>query len=167
MTLAAPFDGKPAELFKVVHRAFGLSYFQDPTIVIAAEYDRDRRWVRALMHDLKTPEATPKVLMDRSIRDRYGDPGRIINVPDESGHVVARQDGDWIYRSGTGASAKGNLPFVDRQNIKTLAVERLWRCKEGTFESLVRIVKSSDSTKPVMITNSETPTLPPLSLIHI
>ena len=161
MTLDAPFDAEPAELFKVEHRAFGLSYFQDPTIVLATEYDRDRRWVRTLMHDLKTPEAKPKVLVDRSVRDRYGDPGRIIQVPDESGHVAARQDGDWIYRSGAGASAKGNLPFVDRQNIKTLEVERLWRCKEGTFESLVRIVKSSDSTRPVMITNSESPTLPP------
>jgi len=150
MTLDAPFDADPTELFKVEHRAFGLSYFQDPTMVVATEYDRDRRWV-----------TTPKVLMDRSVRDRYNDPGRIINVPDESGHVVARQDGDWIYRSGAGASAKGNLPFVDRQNIKTLEVERLWRCEEGTFESLVRIVKSSDSGKPVLITNSETPTLPP------
>ena len=108
------------------------------------------------MHDLKNPQTTPKVLMDRSVRDRYSDPGRIINVPDETGHVVARQDGDWIYRSGAGASAKGNLPFVDRQNIKTLEVERLWRCEEGTFESLVRILKSSDYNKPVM-----------LSLIHI
>ena len=161
MTLDAPFDAEPAELFKVEHRAYGLSYFQDPTIVLATEYDRDRRWVRTLLHDLKTPGAKPKVLTDRSVRDRYGDPGRIIQVPDESGHVAARQDGDWIYRSGTGASAKGNLPFMDRQNIKTLEVERLWRCQEGTFEAAVRIVKSGDSTKPVIVTNSESPTLPP------
>ena len=161
MTLDAPFDAEPAELFKVEHRAFGLSYFQDPSIVVSTEYDRDRRWIRTLLHDLKLPGTTPKVLMDRSIRDRYSDPGRIISVPDETGHVVARQDGDWIYRSGAGASAKGNLPFVDRQNIKTLEVQRLWRCEEGTFESPVRIVKSSDSTKPVVTTSSETPTLPP------
>ena len=113
MTLAAPFSDDPAELMRVEHRAMGLSYFEDPSIVLSMEYDRDRRWVRSLLHDLKMPTATPKVLMDRSIRDRYGDPGRIVNRRDETGHVVARQDGDWIYRTGSGASGKGNLPFVD------------------------------------------------------
>ena len=137
MIHAAPFnDSSPSELLKVQHRAFGLSYFADPSIVVTTEYDRDRRWVRALMHDLKLPGATPKTLMDRSIRDRYADPGRIVNVPDETGHVVARQDGDWIYRTGTGASSKGNLPFVDRQNMKTLETERLWRCEEGSYEAV-------------------------------
>jgi dipeptidyl aminopeptidase/acylaminoacyl peptidase len=162
MTHAAPFtDSEPAELLKTQYRAFGMSYFEDPSIVVTTEYDRDRRWVRALMHDLTMPGTTPKTLMDRSIRDRYADPGRIVNVPDETGHVVARQDGDWIYRTGTGASPKGNLPFVDRQNIKTLETERLWRCEEGAYEAVVAVVSSSESTKPVVITNSETPTTPP------
>lgn len=162
MTHAAPFsDHPPVELLKVQHRAFGMSYFSDPSIVITTEYDRDRRWIRTLMHDLKMPGTTPKTLMDRSIRDRYADPGRIVNVPDEFGHVVARQDGDWIYRSGAGASPKGNLPFVDRQNIKTLETQRLWRCAEGTYESVVAFVSSGESTKPTVITNSETPITPP------
>ena len=147
VTLAAPFSDQPRELFKVQHRAFGMSYFADPTIVSTMEYDRDRRWVRSLMHDLKLPAATPKVLMDRSIRDRYGDPGRIVTVRDETGHSIARQDGDWIYRTGSGASPKGNLPFVDRQNMTTLKTERLWRCEEGTYESAVKIVSSDESTK--------------------
>ena len=117
--------------------------------------------MRTLLHDLKLPEATPKALTDRSIRDRYGDPGSVINTLDETGHSIAKQDGDWIYRIGAGASPKGNLPFIDRQNLKTLETERLWRCDEGNYDSVVAIVKSSDSDKPVIITNSETPTTPP------
>jgi len=161
MSVGAPFKSEPTELLRVQHRAAGISYFADPSLVNTTEYDRDRRWVRSLLHDLKLPNATPKVLSDRSIRDRYGNPGRIVSKQDETGHVVARQDGDWIYRMGTGASPKGNLPFVDRQNIKTLETERLWRCKEGTYESVVRIASSSESEKPAVITNSETPTTPP------
>ncbi len=161
MTLAAPFDETPQELLKVQHRAYGISFFADPSIVTTTEYDRDRRWVRTLLHDLKLPEATPKALTDRSIRDRYGDPGSVINTLDETGHSIAKQDGDWIYRIGAGASPKGNLPFIDRQNLKTLETERLWRCDEGNYDSVVAIVKSSDSDKPVIITNSETPTTPP------
>lgn len=161
MTISAPFDAEPGELLRVEHRAAGISYLADPSIVITTEYDRDRRWVRTLMHDLKLQGTTPKVLSDRSVRDRYGDPGRIVNKPDETGHVVARQDGDWIYRIGTGASPKGNLPFVDRQNIKTLETERLWRCKEGKYETVSRIAYSNETGKPTIITNSESPTTPP------
>ncbi len=160
VTIDAPFDSEPQELMKTEHRAFGMSYFSDPTIVVTTEYDRDRRWVRTLLHDLKAPEGTPKVLMDRSIRDRYADPGRISTVPDETGHRVARQDGDWVYRTGTGASPKGNLPFIDQQNLKTLETERLWRCDEGSYEGISSIVSTSETGKPVVVTNRESKTAP-------
>lgn len=161
VTHAAPFRDKPVELLKTQYRAFGMSFFSDPSIVITTEFDRDRRWVRALLHDLALPGTTPKTLMDRSIRDKYGDPGRIVTVPDETGHRIARQDGDWIYRSGSGASPKGNLPFIDRQNIKTLETERLWRCATGSYESVVAVVSSGQTVKPTVITSAETPVNPP------
>ncbi len=161
MTISAPFDQPPTELLRVEHRAFGMTYFSDPSLVMTIEYDRDRRWVRMLKHDLGMPEATPVVLVDRSIRDRYADPGRIATVPDETGHRIVRQDGDWVYRSGLGASPKGNLPFFDRQNIKTLETERLWRCSEGTYEAVVTIAETGENTKPKIITDSESPTSPP------
>lgn len=161
MTQTAPFEADPSELMRVEHRAVGLSYFEDPNLILSTEYDRDRRWVRASLHDLSESGSTPKVLMDRSIRDRYGDPGRIVSEVDESGHVVARQDGDWIYRTGSGASPKGNLPFIDRQNLNTLETERLWRCEEGTYESVVAVASSSDQSKPSVITNRQDPVTPP------
>ncbi len=161
MMISGPFDSQPRELLKLEHRSFGVSYLADPSLIMTTEYDRDRRWVRSLLHDLKTPGQTPKVLMDRSIRDRYGDPGRIVMKPDETGHAIARQDGNFVYRIGAGASPKGNLPFLDRQDIDTLKTERLWRCEEGTFESVVKVVSSSEETRPVIITNSETHSTPP------
>lgn len=161
MTLSAPFETAPNELLRVEHRAVGLSYFKDPDILLATEYDRDRRWVRAQLHDLKRPDSKPKVVLDRSIRDRYGDPGRIVNERDNTGHLVARQDGDWVYRTGSGASPKGNLPFIDRQNIKTMETERLWRCEEGAYETVVEVAASSDTSKPSVITSRQTPDTPP------
>jgi dipeptidyl aminopeptidase/acylaminoacyl peptidase len=161
LAISAPFDTAPRELMKVEHRAFGMSYFSNPSRVMTTEYDRDRRWVRMLMHKLDQPGSTPVVLVDRSIRDRYGDPGRMATVPDETGHRFVRQDGDWIYRSGQGASPKGNLPFFYRQNIKTLETERLWRCAEGTYEAVVAIADTSTDAKPRIITDSESPATPP------
>ena len=157
----APFTDKATEIFKSEHRAFGLSYMKDPNKVMTTEYDRDRRWVRSLMYDLSDLKAEPKLMTDRSIRDRYGDPGRIVTVADETGHAIALQDGPFIYRTGAGASPKGNLPFIDRQNLETMKTERLWRCSEGALEAVVAIVSSDKDSKPVIVTDSETPTTPP------
>lgn len=160
MTLSAPFQQAPGELIRTQHRAFGMSFFRDKSLVTISEYDRDRRWIRTLLHDFDKPDEEPRVLMDRSIRDRYGDPGRIVSTPDASGNSVARQDGNWVYRIGAGASPEGNLPFLDRQDITTLKTERLWRCEKGAAETVVAIVESSLNQKPVVITARETPTVP-------
>ncbi len=159
-TVAAPFDGEPKPLVKIEHRSRGVSPLADPVKFITHEYDRDRRWVRSLLHD-PTEGDEPKVLVDRSLRDRYGDPGSMVMVPNASGNYVPLQDGDWVYRTGRGASPKGNLPFIDRQNLATLETERLWRCEEGGYESVVEVVKSSTRGKLTVITLSETPTTPP------
>jgi dipeptidyl aminopeptidase/acylaminoacyl peptidase len=161
VTLAAPFDDAPQELLKVQHRGFGMSYFANPSLVTTTEYDRDRRWVRSLLHNLSDLAQSPKVLTDRSIRDRYGDPGSLLQTVESTGHSVARQDGDWVYRAGAGASPKGNLPFLDRQSLASLKVERLWRCNEGSHESVVKVVASAAETKPKVVTVHETVTSPP------
>ncbi len=159
-TIAAPFRGEPTRFLKVQHRAYGLAHFKDRNLIATTEYDRDRRWVRTLLHDTSKPDTDPKVLMDRSVRDRYADPGSIMGQPDSTGRAVARQDGNWIYRSGAGASPDGNLPFLDRQDITTLKTERLWRCKKGAAESVVAIIESSMNSKPTVITARETPDVP-------
>jgi len=160
MTLAAPFTEAPRELLKFEHRAVGLSFFHEPALLATTEYDRDRRWVRSLLYDTRKLDAKPKVLVDRSIRDQYGDPGDMVQQRNQHGHPVARQDGDWVYLSGAGASPDGYLPFVDRRNLSTLETERLWRCEPGAFEGLAAFAASSVDAKPQIITRSESPTSP-------
>jgi dipeptidyl aminopeptidase/acylaminoacyl peptidase len=160
LALSAPFKTDPRELLKTKQRAFGMSVMHDPAVVMVTDYDRDRRWVQANMYNLNQPDAGAVTIMDRSIRDRYNDPGRIVMQPDETGHVRALQDGDWIYRIGSGASPKGNLPFIDRQNLKTQETERLWRCPEGVYESVVAIASHSLDRKPSVIISSESPETP-------
>ncbi len=160
MTLAAPFESEPKQVLKTEHRFSGVAYFKDKNLMAVTDYDRDRRWVRTLLYNFANTDEKPRVLMDRSIRDRYADPGTILGIPDETGRTVARQDGNWVYRAGAGASPKGNLPFLDRQDLTTLKTERLWRCKEGAAESVVAIAESSLNAKPVVLTARETPTEP-------
>jgi len=159
MQQSAPFTDKPKEIIRVNHRAVGTAYFEDSSLMLTTEYDRDRRWVVSLLHDLDS-DADPQVLTDRSVRDRYGDPGAVVSRPDETGHYIARQDGDWIYRKGNGASPKGNLPFIDRQNLKTLETQRLWRCEEENYEAVVKVTASNESGDLEVITDHENPTSP-------
>ncbi len=154
----APF-GKPqtSTLLQTKHRAFGLQFLNDKRRFFATEYDRNRRWVQTRLHD---GQGNSRVVVDRSIRDRYGDPGRMVTKQDYSGKSVILQEGDWVYLTGSGASPKGMLPFVDRLNLKTLETKRLWRCKEGTYESVVGVHSISSTGVPSVITSSETPTTP-------
>ncbi len=168
---AAPFKGEPRKLVRVAERAFGLSYLPDGKRVIAREYDRDRRWIRSLLHDLSNEQAAPVILEDRSIRDRYGDPGSIRQHLDERGSRSVRVDGVWIYRAGSGASPEGVLPFLDRQNIDTLETERLWRCSSGSYETLAHVMSGSNAQTtngepPAFITRYETPEVPPNYRLH-
>jgi len=158
---SAPFEGEARELLRVEHRAWGMSFLPEPDLVITSEFDRDRRWTRSLLHDLSRPEAAPKVLDDRSMRDRYADPGRLVSERDASGKSVVRLVGRWLYRMGSGASPEGMLPFLDRQNLDTLEVERLWRCEPGVYEQAVALVEAEPAGPTVFVTRHESPKSPP------
>ena len=79
--LPAPFAGDPVPVVKTEHRYAGVDFFADQNRLLVSDYDRDRRWIRSLLFDLSQPDVTPLTMVDRSIRDRYGDPGRLVQVP--------------------------------------------------------------------------------------
>ena len=134
---------------------------RDPGRVVVSDYDRDRRWIRALLVDLDEPTAEPVVLDDRSVNDRYGDPGALVSEADEHGARLVRQDGHWVYRTGSGESPGGARPFLDRQDLETGAVERLWRCAPGSYESLAALQPGEAGAKPRILTVYESPEEPP------
>ena len=151
---------EPREFLKVEHRARGLVWFREPTLVVASEFDRDRRWVRATLHDLSGARASV-VLEDRNQNDRYGNPGSILSEPLPDGTRVARQVGDWIFRSGEGDSPEGARPFLDRQSLASRTSERLWRCQENAYESVASIVRVDATAMPTLVTRRESPSEPP------
>ncbi|TAJ21651.1 MAG: S9 family peptidase [Planctomycetota bacterium] len=161
MSADAPFTQPARELLKLQHRAQGITYLADPERVLASDYDRDRKWRRTRLFDLAKPAAPLATLDDRSVNDRYGDPGAPVSVTTARGTRVLRQDGDFIYRSGAGATKQGARPFLDRHDLAGGTTERLWRCGEQVYESAVAIASSSATAKPTVIHVRETPTEPP------
>src|SRR5260370_1436624 len=127
-------------------------------MALVRDYDRNRRWVRIFMVKAGEPGQPQKPIWERSIRDRYGDPGTPVMRTLPNGAVVVRQSGDTIFLAGAGASPKGELPFLDRFDLKTLKAERLFHSAEGTFEQVVDLI-SADGSR--FITRYKTPTDPP------
>ncbi len=158
---AAPFETEPRELLRTQHRARGLTWFANPARVLAAEYDRDRRWVRALLHDRDAPDDPPVVLEDRSVHDRYGDPGNILTRVQADGTRIARQTGDGIYRIGRGDSPTGARPFLDRQQLSDQTTARLWQSEPGCFETVIALIDDQQPGGTRMLTRYEDPVTPP------
>jgi dipeptidyl aminopeptidase/acylaminoacyl peptidase len=159
-TLSAPFEEAPRDLIRLEYRYAGVASFQKASLLMATEVDRDRRWVRSMLHDTDKPDQAPKILVDRSMRDRYGDPGRMLFKSDKTGFPVAQQVGAWVWLVGQGASPEGNLPFLDRKNLETLETQRLWRCEPGTLEAVIMVLSKEETEKPSFITRSESTTSP-------
>ena len=152
MSLTAPFTGQPAELLKTEWRYGGLS-FTERGAVMVNESDRASRMRRTWL--LETGfGATPRKMWELAQEDRYGDPGLPLM---RSGTGKVMQVGDSVYLTGTGASAKGDMPFLDRLNLKTMQKERLWQSDDQSFESIVALV---DDNAAKVITRRETKQIP-------
>jgi dipeptidyl aminopeptidase/acylaminoacyl peptidase len=165
MTLAAPFTAQPAELAKTEFRFGGVSWTEKGTAFLS-ESDRATRTSRTWLLDTGVE---PRKLWDRKQEDRYGDPGSPVakrggggggfgGFGGGGGSSPIMQYGEYIYLSGTGASAEGDRPFLDRMSLKTLQSERLFRCEPNTYESVVAPLTEDGKT---LLTRFETKADPP------
>jgi dipeptidyl aminopeptidase/acylaminoacyl peptidase len=171
--LAAPFTDQPKELVKLEYRfgsggglgggarsmQWGLN-----GMGLLHDYDRNRRWTRTLMVNLNQPGAAATVIWERSIRDRYRDPGTPFMKTLANGKRVIWQSGNSILLSGLGASPQGELPFLDRFNLQTLKAERVFQSAGGTFEEFVALAAEDGSQ---FITRHESPADPPNYFLRI
>jgi len=158
LKLDAPFTAGAQEVFKLKERAAGLSYFATPGKALASQSEWKRNWRTTFLVDLANPAVEPVMIWDRGTRDSYKDPGRPVTASLKTGERVILQDKDWIYLSGSGSSPKGDHPFLDRMNLKTMKVERLWQCQDPAYETFVDFAGAS---RTKFITSYETKTDPP------
>jgi dipeptidyl aminopeptidase/acylaminoacyl peptidase len=152
LSMKAPFSGEPAEVAKVEWRYGGLR-FTEKGVAMLSESDRATRKTRTWLYDNGLP-GTPRKLWERLSEDRYGDPGFAMTRP---GTSLVLQVGDSIYLTGSGASPKGDRPFLDRLNLKTLQSERLWQSDDQSYESVVGLL---DDNAARVMTSRETKASP-------
>ena len=173
LALAAPFSGTPIEVTKTEWRFGGLSY-TEKGIALLVESDRTTRRNRTWILEAG---AEPRKLWERRQQDSYNNPGTPVVRRDSGGGGGGRgggggggfggfggggglilQRGDSIYLAGQGASSEGDRPFLDRLDLKTLKTERLFRCADKTYET---VVAPLDDDAKTLLTEYETSTEPP------
>jgi dipeptidyl aminopeptidase/acylaminoacyl peptidase len=158
MTLKAPFTADPREVFKIEQRFSGLQFGATGGLALVEDSERKTRRVRTFQIDLANPAAAPKLIWSRNSQDRYRDPGSPVMKPTPNGQSVLLQDGDNLYLSGLGASPAGDHPFLDRFNLVTRQTERLFRCDDEHYETVVALL---DDHAAKFLTRRESPTEPP------
>ena len=156
MTSTAPFTDQ-TEVVRLAKRYAGVQWDRQGTGVLD-EYDRERRWIKTWIVDAAKPGVAPRLLFDRSAEDRYADPGSPLVRTTPSGDVAIQRNGDWIYLTSAGASPQGDRPFLDRLNLVTKKIERIWRADTVHYEAVVALL---DDAAKSFVTRRESRTEPP------
>lgn len=157
LALKAPFTGSPSEIFKTEHRLTGFDWLERDRTILVRENERERRWNRTFWVSLDRG-AEPRLIWSLSAQDRYKDPGTPVERTRADGSRGVMQSGDWIFLRGDGSSPDGDLPFLDRFNLRTLVSERIYRAKPNTYETVVALLTDDGSQ---FLTRYETATEPP------
>lgn len=157
--LDAPFDSAPRPWAELALRFRGIAWSNDDLALVSSFWWRTRqsRLERLRPGDL---DAAPQLIEARSIEDRYGDPGTPVTAAGAFGRDVLLHPADQpeaIYRIGEGASPEGNQPFLDRQDLASKKVERLFRSRAPYYERPV--MPMADGT--TLLTQREAVAEPP------
>lgn len=151
--LKAPFTGKADELFKTKMRYFGTTW-SDGENALVTEGLRSKQVTQIDRYFTVTGDL--EALITRNTTDAYNNPGMVVTAPNQYGRNVAVtiDNGNKIlFNNPTGSSPKGDLPFLISFDLHTKKADTLWRSKEGTFESITRVL---DPNKLTIITRKET-----------
>jgi dipeptidyl aminopeptidase/acylaminoacyl peptidase len=144
MRLEAPFASEPEEVFRAQHRIVSWKdgWGAEGGTLMLTQHERMRRWHYTWL--LNLDEGTARPWFDLNEDDRYASPGDPERRPLPNGQWVLRQRGDAVYFSGSGATDRGDRPFLDLRSMETNRVERLFRCDPERYETFVAFAGDED-----------------------
>jgi dipeptidyl aminopeptidase/acylaminoacyl peptidase len=152
--LPAPFDHPPVAIASLAMRFRSIVWGNDEIALVSEWRWKDRR-MREWRYAPARPTEKPQLLSDRSLEDRYHDPGIPVLRHNSAGRRVLKigEQGKSLLFIGQGASPEGDRPFLDRLDLGTLKMARLWRSEAPYYEEPVEVL---DDRGERMITRRET-----------
>ena len=163
---AATPDRPPTRLWQSTFRFRRVWWGNDQTALIS-DFWFDQRRTRLWQVAPGNLAATPTLRVDRNYQDRYHDPGEPILTQGPYGMDVLRIDSTnpqqpALYFAGEGASPQGIYPFLDRWNLATNRVDRLWQATHPYYEYVVDLLDNGQQ----FITQRQSQTEPPNYILH-
>ena len=154
-SLSAPFTGDATELFKTKWRFRGVNWGNETFALISEGLTGSQK---GRVHIFNPTSGTTELLFERSTTDAYNDPGQPYTRRNKWGRsvILPIENGTKLLMiNNTGASPKGDLPFLAKFDLTSKQKELLWRCPEGQFETIVDVL---DAERLTLITRRESQT---------
>lgn len=152
MQLSAPFTGSAKEVFKTTMRYAGTSW-GNATLALVREMSRTKQTSKVSRFNPST--GALETLYELSTNDAYNNPGNPLTEKNKFGRqVILTTDNGTklLLNNTTGASEKGDLPFLAKFDLATKKSEILWRSQPGSFEMVTDVL---DPQKLVLLTRKE------------
>jgi len=155
MLLESPETEIAEEIFRTEHRFSRIDWSEEKDELIYYEYDRDKLWRKGWLFEIGNK---PKLIYDLSTRDKYNDPGKLVQRKTEHGENVFIKDEDCVfYKNNTGATEKGNFPYLAKFNLITKEKEILFRCRDNNYETIQNFVNEDLNKIIIRSENQNTP----------
>lgn len=143
-TWDAPFTNSPRALVKLQQRFGGIVWGNEELALVNDQW-YDTRNTRTFMINPSNPSDSPIKIEDRNEQDVYSDPGTFELKRNEFGRYVLMQENNKLFLIGDGYTPKGQFPFIDEFDTKTLKTKRLYQSnytnKKETIQSIEDVKK--------------------------
>ena len=150
----APFDAAPQSMAKTPQRFSRVQWGNDQYAFITDSWSKTRN-TKTYLFNPSNPAQKPIVINDRNTQDRYSDPGSIETKRNEWGRNVALIDKDNVYLIGAGYTAKGQFPFIDELNLKTLKTTRLYQSAYTDKSETIQSIEDLKAGKVLVMIQSQ------------
>lgn len=145
-----PFTDKPKELISLPLRYSRITWGNDNVALVYERWTSDRK---ERVYQVDPSTAVKKIMFDRNYEDGYNDPGSVVTAPNTFGRNTLLINSDnSVFLTGAGSSPVGDMPFLDRMDLKTGKKSRVWNCQAPYYESIVTLL---DPKKGTFVTSRE------------
>lgn len=143
-SLPAPFTAQPKELFKTKMRYGGTTWGNNSFALV---FEVLRGKAQTKLSKLNPSTGEMETLLERSSNDAYSNPGSPVTEKNSyDRNVVIPHDGKLLMNNTTGASPKGDLPYLSYFDLTTKKNDIIWRCNDNSYELVIDVIDRNTLT---------------------
>lgn len=153
--LDAPFSGKPHSLVKTINRYSGIIWGNSDYAILTDRWWNTRNRKMYVFNPSDNTQK-PRVFSDINYQDVYSNPGELQTSKNEWGRYTLTINKGKVYLFGEGFTPKGQFPFIDEMDLKSLKKKRIYQSAyTDRVESLSEFI---DLNKGTVLVRIESPT---------